>query len=64
MKVPYNELPYPPPKADIETKKILNQAIRANGELARLKGYCSLLPNETILLNPIVLKEARTSSEI
>jgi len=25
---------------------------------------CSLLPNETILLNTIVLKEARASSEI
>ncbi|MDZ7793933.1 MAG: Fic family protein [Spirochaetia bacterium] len=61
---PNNGLPHLPPKVDIETKKILNQAIKANKELARLKGYCSLLPNETILLNSIVLKEARTSSEI
>ena len=62
--IPYNELPTLPPKADIESKRILNQAIKSNVELARLKGYCSLLPNETILLNSIVLKEARTSSEI
>ena len=61
---PFNSLPHLPPKADIETKEILNQTIKANRELARLKGYCSLLPNETILLNSIVLKEARTSSEI
>ncbi len=61
---PNNDLTHLPPKIDIETKKILNQAIKANRELARLKGYCSLLPNETILLNSIVLKEARTSSEI
>jgi len=61
---PFNDLPHLPPNTDIETKTILNQAIRANRELARLKGYCSLLPNETILLNSIVLKEARTSSEI
>ena len=62
--IPYNELPTLPPKADTESKRILNQAIKSNVELARLKGYCFLLPNETILLNSIVLKEARTSSEI
>ncbi len=62
--VPANDLPLLPPDADIETKSILRHAISANRELARLKGYCSLLPNETILLNTIVLKEARASSEI
>ena len=39
-------------------------AISANRELARLKGYCSLLPNQTILLNTIVPEEARAGSEI
>jgi hypothetical protein len=39
---PNNDLTHLPPKIDIETKKILNQAIKANRELARLKGYCSL----------------------
>lgn len=62
--VPANDLPLLPPDADIETKSVLRHAISANRELARLKGYCSLLPNETILLNTIVLKEARASSEI
>ena len=61
---PNNDLPLLPPEADIETKTILNQAIRANRELARLKGYCSLLPNDSILLSSIILKEAKTSSEI
>ncbi|WP_319560301.1 Fic family protein [Marispirochaeta sp.] len=61
---PYNELPPLPPQTDIETKTILNQAIRSNRELARLKGYCSLLPNDSILLSSIILKEAKTSSEI
>ncbi len=61
---PNNNLPLLPPKIDIETKRILNQAIKSNIELARLKGYCSLLPNASILLNSIILKEARTSSEI
>lgn len=62
--VPANDLPPLPPDADIETKSVLRRAISANRELARLKGYCSLLPNETILLNTIVLKEARASCEI
>jgi Fic family protein len=62
--VPANDLPLLPLDADIETKPVLRHAISANRELARLKGYCSLLPNETLLLNTIVLKEARASSEI
>ena len=47
--VPDNNLLFLPPGIDIETKEVLNQAIRSNIELARLKGYCSLLPNASIL---------------
>lgn len=61
---PFNELPLLPPNTDFESKKILKQAINANRELARLKGYCSLLPNDSILLSSIILKEATASSEI
>lgn len=61
---PYNDLPKLPPKVDLETPAILNAAIRANRELAQLKGYCALLPNESILLNSIIVQEARASSEI
>jgi Fic family protein len=61
---PFNALPKLPPKADLETPTILNGAIRANRELAQLKGYCALLPNESILLNSIIVQEARASSEI
>lgn len=60
----YNELPHLPPNIELETKDILKQAIKANKELARLKGYCSLLPNDSILLSSIILKEATASSEI
>ena len=42
----------------------MNQAIKANRELAKLKGYCSLLPNTSVLLTSIILKEATASSEI
>lgn len=59
-----NDLPELPPKQDIETKIVLKHAISANRELARLKGYCSLLPNDSILLSSIILKEASASSEI
>jgi Fic family protein len=62
--IPNNNLPKLPPKHDIETKSVLKHAISANRELARLKGYCSLLPNESILLSSIILKEASASSEI
>lgn len=59
-----NELPLLPPNTDYETKRVLKQAIKSNKELARLKGYCSLLPNASILLSSIILKEATASSEI
>lgn len=62
--VPANDLPSIPPATDLEPRAVLKQAIAAHTELARLKGYCSLLPNEAVLLNTVVLKEARASSEI
>ncbi|NBC30468.1 MAG: Fic family protein [Spirochaetes bacterium] len=62
--VPANDLPRLPPAVDVESKATLKEAIAANRELARLKEYCSRLPNEAILLDTIVLKEARASSEI
>lgn len=62
--VPANDLPHLPPAGDVESKATLKQAIAANRELARLKEFCSRLPNEAILLDTIVLKEARASSEI
>lgn len=61
---PFNNLPPLPPTENIETAPILKKAISANRELARLSGYCSLLPDESILLNTIILKEARASSEV
>ena len=58
--IPYNELPTLPPKAAIESKRILNQAIKSNVELARLKGYCFLLPNETISVSYTHLRAHET----
>jgi len=62
--IPYNDLPLLPPKINLETIGILKQLIKANKALAELRGYSFLLPNKEILLNSIVLKEAKDSSEI
>jgi Fic family protein len=62
---PNNELPLLPPARDaIETKAILRQESKSAVALAELKGLAHTLPNQNILINAIVLKEAKASSEI
>jgi Fic family protein len=61
---PFNDLPLLPPVTDLESKAILKKAIAANRELAELKGAGDAIPNQAILLNSIILQEARLSSEI
>lgn len=61
---PFNDLPLLPPDVDLESKAILKKAIAANRELAELKGAGDAIPNQAILVNSIVLQEARLSSEI
>ncbi|MCB9251563.1 MAG: Fic family protein [Flavobacteriales bacterium] len=63
-KIPYNELPLLPPKADIETKQILRKAISAGRSLAQLNGTLLNLPNPTLFLDTIYLQEAKASSEV
>ena len=43
---------------------MLRKAIAANKALAELKGAGDLIPNEDVLINAIVLQEAKLSSEI
>jgi len=62
--VPYNELPLVPPKAEIETKAVLKKVASAGRALAELKGLGATIPNQVILVNSLVLKEAKASSEI
>ena len=63
--VPNNALPPLPPKREIvESKAILRQESKAAVALAELKGLANILPNQNILINAIVLKEAKASSEI
>ncbi len=61
----FNDLPFlPPAKEKIETIKVLRQLVKSSVALAELKGLANTLPNPNILLNAIILKEARASSEI
>jgi len=61
---PFNQLPDLPPKAELETVPVLKATSRAARALAELKGRTHTIPNPTILLNTIVLQEAKLSSEI
>jgi Fic family protein len=61
---PYNDLPLVPPEIELETKKVLKQAIAATRVLAELKGRADEIPNQSILVNAITLQEAKDSSEI
>lgn len=61
---PYNDLPLLPPAEEIESKAVLKQAIAANRMLANLRGLAAQIPNQGVLINSIVLQEARLSSEI
>jgi len=61
----FNHLPFLPPAKDkIETVKVLKQLVKSSTALAELKGIVNILPNPEILLNAVILKEARASSEI
>ena len=61
---PYNDLPLLPPATELETKAVLKQAIASNRVLANLRGLAAKIPNQALLINSIVLQEARLSSEI
>jgi len=47
-----------------ETKKVLKKTISANRALAKLNGVAKIIPNQNILINSLVLQEAKDSSEV
>ena len=53
-----------PPKADLETLPILKSLNHANRALAELKGRAATIPNQGILIDTLVLQEAKASSEV
>ena len=61
---PYNDLPQLPPHAEVETKKVLREAIAASRILAELKDRANEIPNQSMLVNAITLREVKDSSEI
>jgi Fic family protein len=62
---PYNQLPLlPPPDELILTVEILQALNKANKALAELKGLAGKLPNQSMLVNTIALREAKASTEI
>ncbi len=60
----YNNLPPLPPAHDLETKAILKKAIQANSALAELRGWSFNQSNPLLLLQSLILQEAKSSSAI
>ena len=56
---PFNQLPDLPPKAELETPRVLKTTTRASRALAELKGRTHSIPNPTILLNTLAVQEAK-----
>ncbi len=63
MKKKYN-IPHLPLNIDLETKEILKQVNLSNKSLAELKGVARTIPNENVLINSLVIQEAKDSSEV
>jgi len=62
--VPYNDLPPLPPTVEVETKAVLRRTIAARSALAELKGLGRTIPNQALLVDSLILQEAKASSEI
>ena len=54
----------PPLRERVETIEILRQTNKSTAALAELKGIAKTIPNQAMLVNAIVLQEAKDSSEI
>jgi len=62
---PYNELPHIPPNNSAwESLDIYKGLAEARAALAELKGRCPVIPNPMMLINTLVLQEAKDSSSI
>jgi Fic family protein len=61
---PWNDLPILPPREQLETRAVLKKAVTAGRSLAELKGLGRTVPNQALLVDSLVLQEAKASSEI
>ena len=65
QKAPHQPLAkLPPLREKVETIEILRQTAKSVAALAELKGIAKTIPNQAMLINAIVLQEAKDSSEI
>jgi Fic family protein len=62
---PYIHLDKLPPKREkVETIEILRQTSKSMAALSELKGIAKTIPNQSMLINAIIIQEAKDSSEI
>jgi len=62
---PYDDLPLlPPPSEVFESVEVYRALGKAKASLAELKGRLPVIPNPLMLINTLVLQEARDSSSI
>ena len=61
---PFNDLPALPPASEVETPAVMKKTVSASRALAELKGMAERMPNQAMLIDSLVLQEARASSEI
>lgn len=54
----------PPRREKVETIEILREVNKASTALAELKGIAKTIPNQAMLINAVILQEAKDSSEI
>ena len=63
--IPFNHLPPLPPEAEVYLDEdVRTKLIQASRRLAELKGLASTLPNQSLFVNTIALREAKASSAI
>jgi len=60
----YSLAKLPPLREKVETIDILRQTNKSTAALAELKGIAMTIPNQSMLINAIVIQEAKDSSEI
>lgn len=58
------KIPTLPPNIDYDSIEILKALVNAKAALAELRGTAKTIPNQGILINALILQEAKDSSEI
>lgn len=58
------DLEFLPFKVNVESVKVLKQLSKTYKALSELKGIAKIMPNQNILINALMISEAKSSSEI